>query len=160
VSADAYAESLLDRLRALGFREEAPPEGAVAQLRRKQLSLSRFGVVETVVVVSTMRSNPTAEQLQTFGTLSVRAALEGTVKLPRGFGSSLVVYPVLVTDRTSQELTEFVESYLPKHWAMIEFPVVVQLDTPQVAHATKMPVWGSAYYRKTRRDAQQLLAPT
>jgi len=159
VSADAYVESVLGRLRPSGFHDEAPPEGAVAKLRRKKLSLSRLGVLETVVVVSTMRSNPTSEQLKEFGALSVQAANEGKVKLPRGLGSSAVVYPVLLADAISQELREFVESYAPEHWAVIEFPVVVQPEDRRVVIATKTPAWGGAYYPKTRRDAQQLFTP-
>ncbi len=89
----------------------------------------------------------------------MRAAREGKVKLPRGLGSSLVVYPVLVTSGTSLELTEFVESHFPKHWAILEFPVVVRLDEQRLTFATKTPSWGRAYYRQTRREAQQLLAP-
>jgi hypothetical protein len=157
MSADAYVKSVRDRLGAWGFREEAPPEGAVLQARRKQLRLSRGGVVETVVVVSATRAGVTTEQFEQFGALSVRAAKEGKVKLPLGAGSSIVVYPVLLADGISQELTEFVESYVPKHWSIIEFPVVVQPSELRLTFATKTPFWGRAYYRKTRREAQNLL---
>jgi hypothetical protein len=159
VSADAYVKSVRDRLRDSGFHEEAPPEGAVVKARRKQLRLTRFGVVETVVVVSTTRSNVTPEQLQTFGALSVQAATEGKVNLPLGLGSSLVVYPVLLSSEVSQALTDFVESYVPTLWSIIEFPVVVQPNEQRLTLATKTPVWGSAYYRKTRREARNLLTP-
>jgi hypothetical protein len=131
----------------------------VLKVRRKQVKLSRFGIVETVVVISDVHSQAGSDQLRTFGAEIVRSALKGKSRIPRGLGSSLVVYPVLVTDGVSDELRRFASSYAPKHWSILEFPVVVEPGAGSMVLVEKTPVWGAAYYRKTRREAQDLLAP-
>jgi hypothetical protein len=160
VDVSGYVESVRERLRRAGFREEASPAGAILKARRRQVKLSRFGVVETVAVISSPRSQVEPDQLRMFGAESVRAATAGKTRLPLGLGSSLVVYPVLLLDVISDPLTRFVNAYVPKHWSIVEFPVVVVPAAQTLVFATKTPVWGSAYYRKTRREAQDLLAPT
>jgi hypothetical protein len=123
------------------------------------VKLSRFGVVETVVVISDPVTQADADRLRSFGDEAVRSAAVGKSRLPRGFGSSLVVYPVLQVDAISEALTQFAEDYVPKRWSIVEFPVVVDPSAQIVVFSSKTPVWGLAYYRQTRREAQQLLAP-
>jgi hypothetical protein len=159
VGAQEYLESTRDRLKRAGFQEEASPSGAVLKARRKAVKLSRFGIVETVVAISDARSQPGPDQLRAFGADIVRSALEGKSRIPRGLGSSLVVYPVLVTDGVSDELRGFTSSYTPKHWSILEFPVVVDPGTGSLVFVEKTPAWGAAYYRKTRLEAQELLTP-
>jgi hypothetical protein len=111
-----------------------------------------------VLAVSTVRSQPDSDQLRTFGGAVVDAALAGKIRIPRGLGSSLVVYPVLLADAIPDELKEFISSYAPKHWSIVEFPAVVDLSSGDLVLFEKTPVWGAAYYRATRREAQDLLA--
>jgi hypothetical protein len=153
-----YVESMRERLRRAGFRDEAPPDGALLKARRRQVKLSRFGMVETVIVISDPMTHADADRLRSFGEEAVRSAGLGKSRLPLGFGSSLVVYPVLLVDGISEALTQFAEDYVPKLWSTVEFPVVVDPSTEIVVFSSKTPVWGSAYYRKTRREAQELLA--
>ena len=123
------------------------------------MKLSRFGVVETVVVIGTCVTEPDADGLRSFGQEAVRSAAVGKSRLPLGFGSSLAVYPVIVVDGISDALAEFVRHYVPKLWAVVEFPIIVEPSANSLVAATKTPVWGGAYYRKTRREAHDLLAP-
>jgi hypothetical protein len=160
VHAQGYLESTRDRLRRAGFREEVSPSGAVLKARRREVKFSRFGIVETVVAISNVRSQPGPDQLRAFGADIVRSALEGKTRIPRGLGSSLVVYPVLVADGMTDELSRFASSYTPKHWCILEFPVVVEPGSRSLVLLDKTPIWGAAYYRKTRSEAQELLAPT
>jgi len=159
VDPQGYLDAARDRLSRAGFREEASPAGAVLKVRRRQIKLSRFGIVETVVAISDVHSQPGPDQLRAFGAEIVRSAREGKSRIPRGLGSSLVVYPVLVTDGISDELRRFASSYTPKHWSILEFPVVVDPGTGSLVLVEKTPAWGAAYYRKTRREAQELLTP-
>jgi hypothetical protein len=115
-------------------------------------------MVETVIVISDPMTHADADRLRSFGEEAVRSAGLGKSRLPLGFGSSLVVYPVLLVDGISEALTQFAEDYVPKLWSIVEFPVVVDPSTEIVVFSSKTPVWGSAYYRKTRREAQELLA--
>ena len=69
------------------------------------------------------------------------------------------MYPVLAADGISDELRRFVGSYDPKHWCLMEFPVVVEPSSRSLVLLEKTPIWGAAYYRKTRHEARDLLAP-
>lgn len=123
------------------------------------MKASRFGIVETVVAVSSILSQPSPDQLRSFGSDTVRSALDGKTKLPRGLGSSVVVYPVLVAEGVSDELSRFANAYAPRHWSILEFPIVLDAATSTLVMRDTTPVWGAAYYRTTRGDANDLLAP-
>jgi hypothetical protein len=159
VDFEGYLESVRDRLQRAAFRQEPAPPGATSMARRRELKVSRFGIVETVVGVSTVHAQPGPDQLRSFGSDVVRAALDGKTRLPRGLGSSVVVYPLLVADGISDELSRFVTAYAPRHWSILEFPVVIDIATSSLVLRKTTPVWGAAYYRATRRDAYELLAP-
>jgi hypothetical protein len=154
-----YVESVRERLARAGFREESPPDGASLKARRRQVKLSRFGIAETVVVISNRVPQGDAEKLRSFGGAALRSAVVGKSRVPRGFGSSVVVYPVLLVETISDGLTDFVEHYVPKHWSIMEFPIVVEPAARTFLYRTKTAIWGAAYYRKTRREAEELLAP-
>jgi hypothetical protein len=154
-----YVDSVRERLGRAGFRDEAPPDGAVLKARRREVKLSRFGVVETVVVISDVAAKADAERLRSFSEQAVRSAKVGKSRLPLGLGSSLVVYPVLLADGISDGLTQFAKDYVPKSWSTVEFPIVVDPSPQIVVFSSKTPVWGAAYYRKTRREAAELLGP-
>jgi len=159
VDVGRYVESVRERVQLAGFRQETPPKGAILKARRREAKLTRFGIVETVVVISDVYSQPSPDQFRAFGSDSVRSALEGKSRIPRGLGSSLVVYPVVIGDGISDELIGFVRSYVPKHWAIVEFPVALDLRSSSLVLLQTRPFWGAAYYSKTRRDAYDLLAP-
>ncbi len=127
------------------------------QARRRAWKLSRFGLVETVVVVSTPRASPTRGELVTFGKESVAAALAGKSRIPLGVGSSVVVYPTLVVDELTDDLAAFVAGYAPRRWCVLEFPVVVEPEAGRTEMLARTPFWGSAYYRTTRQDATELV---
>jgi hypothetical protein len=160
VDTEGYLDSIRARLAQAGFQLEARRTGTTLKARRREVKLSRFGIVETVVEVSTVHSQPTPDELRAFGGDAVRSALEGKSRVPRGLGSSLVVYPVLVAESISDGLAQFASSYAPKHFCIMEFPLVTEPATRTLVLLGKTPVWGAAYYRKTRREAQELLAPT
>jgi hypothetical protein len=155
----AYFETVRDRLSRAGFRDEGPAVAAVLGARRRQVKLTRFGLVETVVGISDRGGSAEPDDLRLFGADIVGFALDGKTKIPLGLGCSLVVYPVLMVDEVSSELREFAGSYTPKHWCVVEFPVVVERSTGSLVMLEHAPLWGAAYYRKTCRDAQELFAP-
>jgi hypothetical protein len=160
VDGEGYLDSIRARLAQAGFQLEATRTGTTLKACRREVKLSRFGIVETVVEVSTLHSQPTPDDLRACGGDAVRSALEGKSRIPRGLGSSLVVYPVLVAEGISDGLTQFANSYAPKHFCIMEFPLVIEPATRTLVLLGRTPLWGAAYYRKTRREAQELLAPS
>jgi hypothetical protein len=159
VHVERYLETVRERLQSAGFREETPPSSATLKARRRETKLTRSGIVETVIVIRRVVPAPAPAELQAFGADCVRSALDGKTRIPRGLGSSLVVYPVVVVDSVSAALVHFLNAYAPKRWALLEFPVAVDVTTSSLAMRTTTPLWGGAYYEKTRNDARALLEP-
>ena len=156
---DSYLATVRERLGHAGFVLGEPGGGAALEARRRQFKLTRFGLVETVVGVSSLRADATPNDLRTFGADVYRSALAGKSRLPRGLGSSVVTYPVLLADRVSPELREFAGGYAPKHWCVLEFPIVVDASSGSLVHLDKTPLWGAAYYRRTRAEGRELFSP-
>ncbi len=78
---------------------------------------------------------------------------------PLGFGANLVVYPMLIVDNISRELSEFIKNYCPKHFGSAEFPSVLDFTTQYLYYYERTPVWGYAFYSGYRREAYQLYSP-
>src|SRR2546427_9710728 len=93
----SYVDLVRSRLSAAGF--QLADEGALALYAgRREVKLTRFGVVETVVGVSVPRESATQDDLKELGRQVVEAALKRKTRIPRGLGSSLVA------DLTAQSL--------------------------------------------------------
>ena len=159
MEAGAYLETVRSRLVDAGFEPEDPAPGVALQARKRAVKVSRFGLVETVVSVSRPQATAQPEDLRSFGAEVIGTALERKSKIPRGLGSSMVVYPALVVEEAGPELRQFVAEHVPKHWSVLEFPVVVETRSGTLLSYAKTPIWGAAYYRKTRQQAQALFDP-
>jgi len=158
VTFEQYVETVGDRLSRGGFTPEEPAAGAALQARRRTLKLTRFGLVETVVALSALRETASVDDLLAFDTVVFGSALERKSRVPRGLGSSMVVYPVLVAGDVPAEVHDFLADHTPDHWSVIELPVAVEISSGSLTYSEKTPVWGSAYYKKTRKEALELLA--
>ena len=154
-----YLALVRDRLAKAGFEVSAGDgEGALVGHRR-QAKLSRFGLVDTTVTIARGGPEASAADLTAVEAQAFDNAMRRKSSIPRGFGSSVVSYPVLVVDRATPELRTFAEQYVPKHWSVMDFPVVIELSTGPAISVTKTPAWGAAYYKKTRQEATDLLTP-
>jgi hypothetical protein len=79
--------------------------------------------------------------------------------MPLGFGAMLVVFPLIITDKISNEAYNAVMQYCPKHFAAAEFPSIFDLSTEYLYYYDKTPVWGMAYYDGYRRDTYKYFSP-
>lgn len=156
---EVYLETVRARLANAGFKPEGTIPGAALQARRRAIKLTRFGLVETVVSLSMPRTTVMPDDVRSFSAAVFRSALEGKTRVPRGLGSSMVIYPVLVVHDAPPDVRGFVADYAPRHWSALEFPVVVEPASQTLICLEKTPFWGSAYHRKTRAEARELLDP-
>jgi hypothetical protein len=154
-----YVDSVRGRLAGAGFDLLDGSGQAALTAHRRQAKFTRFGFVDTVVAISQAPSHASADHLVALTEQSFRDARQHKIWLPRGLGSQLVSYPALVLEQATPELRSFVAQYAPKHWSALDFPSVVELSTGSVLCYEKTPVWGGAYYRKTRQEVSALLSP-
>lgn len=155
-SPDTYRQTVAARLeprRFVELAEAATQAGALGAFRRRRVQVSKFGFWETFVFLFGEGSGPekSAEALRT--------ALKHKVAVPRGFGSGVLVYPVFVVQQAGPELVALTEKPAPKHWAAFEFPVVAELATGRLLRLEKTAVWGAAYFKRMRQEADELFTP-
>ena len=156
-ASQSYLSGLGTRLEGQGYKPLENPEADGAWRQRKG-SFLKFGVVDTFVVAKYLpRDTLDRDLFRGFCSGAFDFGLKNKVWLPRGFGGTAVVHPVVVTDELDRDLCLFVEDeYCPKHWASFEFPVVHDLSSGRIHFYTKTPAWGAAYYRGMRKAVQAL----
>jgi hypothetical protein len=125
---------------------------------RSRFELSKFGKLTRFVAVSRGNSVDIA-RVQDFSARVNKYALDnpGTV-LPRGFGGAVFVIPILVSEDFDETVKKWIANTSPpKHWAAIEFPVLVSTDQGRVYYCRKTPIWGAAYYRGFRKFVKSMI---
>jgi hypothetical protein len=154
---ESYRGDVTERLRRTGFAIQEGAEG-VLEAHRRTFKVTRFGFADTFVALS-YRSDASPDDLRVFGEGAFERALDQKVRLPRGLGSSIVLYPVLALERAGEELRRFASEHAPTRWGAIEYPVVVDLGADTLFMREKTRVWGAAYERTTRDEARRLFEP-
>jgi hypothetical protein len=154
---ESYRAEVAEALRRTGFATHDGAEGLL-EAHRRALKLTRFGFADTFVVLS-HRAEASPDDLRVLGEGAFERALERKVRLPRGLGSSIVLYPVLAVDRAAEDLRRFASEHAPTRWGAIEFPVVVDLGAGALFMRETTRVWGAAYERTTREEARRLFEP-
>lgn len=142
-----YVEAIGGQLAEEGLEpyDGGPIGYRTTTFHRRQWELTKFGLVDTFVVVGELDS-PTQPSIESFADAAVQFALNNKSSLPRGFGGAVVVYPVVTATGVSAPLREWFQNHRPKHFGLFEIPVFVDLDDRYVLYNDVKPVWGGIYY--------------
>jgi len=127
--------------------------------KRDKVEASKFGKVNTYCFVKYAKEPFDSAKLQQFSSQSFDYAMKYRQGMPLGLGGSLVVYPCLIVDKISKEHTEFLGSYLRKHYSAFEFPGILDISTGIVYCYSKTPMWGALYYSGFRKEIGELYSP-
>ena len=152
-SVEGYIETLAERLDEFERSTATVDDQRATVFHDRSLSLSKFGLVDTVFAVGTAE---TAAQARAFSEAAFEHGLSLKSRFPRGLGGNLVVYPVVVSEA---DLADWVERYTPKHWSSFEFPVVVDPMEGTVDYDESTPLWGMIYYKGFKRTAETTIKP-
>ncbi len=126
---------------------------------KEGFELTKFGNAVYVYFLA-RRPSLSVEELTDFSAACHRHALENRrSKLPLGFFNSVFTYPFFCCEAVTEETARFAEQYRPSHWSAQEFPTVVNLSTGETHNFQKTPIWGAAYYRRSREIAAELTGP-
>jgi hypothetical protein len=161
-SFDDYLLGLSSRMKRWGFSEfHHQPQDIDTPLclHKREFVATKFSIVDTFSVVMRAPLDCTPLNFETLSKRVFQFALDNKNRWPRGLGGGAVAYPVLVADTLSGQLRSFAESYCPKHWASIEFPVLVDLSSQSICHYASTPAWGAFYYEGLRNEARRLFWP-
>lgn len=125
---------------------------------RGRFEITKFGYAEYFYLVSELH-NPTLEQVkQACAKSFTYGYIHRKLQIPAGIISSCFVFQILLVDHVSTEIAEYITSTIPpKHWAKMEFPVVIDLSSDKVYVCEKTPLWGAAYFGGFRKQAKAML---
>lgn len=135
-----------------------PESGTDLVFHKSENQLSKFGKVDSYIFIKHF-SAVDANTLVQYSTKMYGHASKHRAGMPLGFGAMLVVFPLIITDKISNEAYNAVMQYCPKHFAAAEFPSIFDLSTEYLYYYDKTPVWGMAYYDGYRRDTYKYFSP-
>ena len=160
-SFETYLTSLDERMKNFGF--DAYSGGDAYHFDRiyhkKATQLTRFGNVDTYSFVKCIESNCTAKTLETFSKVSFDYGQKSRQGAPLGMGAMLVVFPLIALEKIPQDVYQFLINYCPKHWAAVEFPSVLDIETSNLYYYEKTPLWGMAYFATHRKEVYNYYSP-
>jgi hypothetical protein len=159
VSADpgTFMSALSMRLGAGGFSTtrnvDIPPYRLDTLAWQSRLEVSKFGQSIRIIAVAMIQGTLDIGRVLDFSSRVTKYALENPgTGLPRGFGSGVFVFPVIVSEDFDDGVKNWVtKNFAPKHWAAVEFPVLISTKQQRAYYCTKTRIWGAAYYRGFRR---------
>jgi GNAT superfamily N-acetyltransferase len=144
----ASIENRLQRRKMRVLRQVPLPDGPVADLVGSRTYFSWKGLVfiSQHVVLRCLESATKADAEELFDAGFRYAQEVNRLPLARGMQFGYMVIPCLVVSHAEEALIAYAESRPRKHWALFEFPVVVDLGTGAVHYYRKTPLWGGLYF--------------
>lgn len=160
-SFNSYLASLDSWMKYYGFEAFSGGEGYHfdRMYHKKSTEISRFGTVDYYAEVKIFDGNIRAEDFQAFSIQSFNYAEKIRKGPPLGFGGMLVCFPLIVLEKIPMDVYNLLITYCPKHWASVEFPCVLDIETSNLYYYEKTPVWGMAYYDTHRKQVYQYFSP-
>jgi hypothetical protein len=159
---DGYLSEVGARLASAGYEPwsgNAPGVGESRIYHRRKAQVARLALVDTFCVVRCQDEEVTVSDFTDLSGSAFAFAIANKSWLPRGLLGMAIAHGVMVTGKATPALAKAVETYAPRHWASMEFPVLVELDAKQLRYFGGTPVWGAAYYRGLRTQTKDLFGP-
>ena len=72
------------------------------------------------------------------------------IPLLRGLQFGYMIIPIIVTKNVEKSLLTYVTEMPPKHWALFEFPVIVDLAKNEIYYFKKTATWGAFFFSDMR----------
>ena len=98
-----------------------------------------FSIVGSVDKISKQDIDKYSEACLKYG----KRNMKGT----RGMQQGAVSFAVLASKNVEKEAKEWVQQIPPKHFALMEFPVIYDLKEDKLYYCEKTPTWGSIYFK-------------
>jgi hypothetical protein len=120
---------------------------------------SKIGLSDRYCFIKHVPDNITAQFAKSYSSALYNYAYLHKQTLGRFFRSMMMVFPVLIVDKASQELVNFIHSYQTNKFKSVEFPCLIELSTGNIYYYEKTPLWGALYYNGFRQDAYKFFSP-
>jgi hypothetical protein len=157
----SYLDDIQSRLLAEGYSHwpgSHPGMDEAAVFHRRKAEFSKLSLVDSFCAIK-RQQDVHPKDFVAFSEAVIGMALEHKSWAPRGFGGMAVGHAVMVTTKPGPDLVETATTYVPKHWAATEFPVLVDLERRDIHHFGGTQLWGAAYYRGFRQTVEKLFTP-
>jgi hypothetical protein len=137
------------------FGQDCP--GADLSFHHRAVSFTKFALLDTFITVRFMgEEHLSPESVQAFSSESFSFAVAHKNWLPRGLFGYAAAFPLVIAPRVNDEVSNFLNvDYCPKHWASMEFPTVLDQETGKLHFFRATPMWGAAYFKGMRKQAER-----
>ncbi len=159
---DRYLQDVRTRLAAEGYvdwQKPTPDFGDALVFHRRKIEFAKLSLVDSFCVVTTREYVDSAEFIRCSEAVYA-FAIAGKSWAPRGFGGMVVAHAVVVTSKARPDVIETATTYVPKHWAATEYPVLVELGKRRIHHFPGTRLWGASYYRGFRDAVERQFSPS
>ena len=152
-------ETVAQRFREGGYRVESAtrlPDRTLADVAASRTYFSWKGLVlVSQHVVIRQMENATVADMQALFQAGFRFGKKRNwVPLVRGLQFGYMVLPVIITANPHAELVQYARSMPRKHWALFEFPVVIDANTGHADYFRDTPFWGAFLFADMRSVAE------
>ena len=158
-----YFDLLAKRLLSKGFQIERAvgvnPYHVEVLASKTKLEANKFGKMNYFILASPLET-PDTNTVLNYSARSMKYALDNPDSvLPRGFGRGVLVVPTIVSLDLDDMVKNWISStFMKKHWAALEFPVLISLKDKRPYYCTKTPFWGGLYYDEVREFVEEHLS--
>ncbi|HXQ36310.1 MAG TPA: hypothetical protein VN843_20020 [Anaerolineales bacterium] len=156
---EEYLQILDARMTQHGFRK-LQQSRVDRVFHRKQISVTKFGVVNTYCIIKYANEDVTTDYLSSFSDLAFEVSNQNKSGAPSGLFASLIVYSLTIASNSvPEDVIRFLKAFTPQHFSSFEFPVVYELSSKKLDYCMVTPSWGGFYYQGFRKEAERLFNP-
>jgi hypothetical protein len=135
------------------------PDGTLADIAASRTYFSWKGlvVISQHVVIRRMENATVADMQALFQQGFRFGKKRNWIPLVRGLQLGYMVLPVIITANPRTELVQYAGAPPRKHWALFEFPIVVNETTGQADYFRGTPLWGAFFFSDMRSVAAKFI---
>lgn len=126
---------------------------------KREFQLDHFGYNEIFYMFHLAPVDIKKEFIKQISNRMFQYSLRKKHWIPRGLGDGVTQYSVFIMKNTPKHISDFINTYNPKHFASFEYPVVVDIKNRKIHFFRGTPIWGMIYYQGMRNELLQILNP-
>ncbi|MEM7140163.1 MAG: hypothetical protein AAF548_03960 [Actinomycetota bacterium] len=156
MDATTHVTAIGAKAAADGFRPLAD-ERFTAAFHRRKFMISRFGLVDTLIAVRVLDAPATRAFVERTQADAVEVALANKTRLPRGAGSAVEVFAIVVSDGADTEAIDFVQSSMPTQWSCFTMSALIHGSQARAMYEGRK-LFGAAYIGGLKSRLAELIS--
>jgi len=161
MTSQEYLESLDKWMHFYGFTKMDIQQGLEVErfFWKSGNEASKIGLTDRYCYFKSVPDETGVQFLRSYSSALYDYSYQHKQTLKRFFRSMMIVFPVILVNKASNELISFIRNYHTRKFKSVEFPSIIELSTGEIHCCEKTPFYGALYYNGFRRDSYNFFAP-